>query len=133
MSHLSSYFQWIDIGSIHHFENCLREIGYWSSTHMLVAYVTLWRHGFQPFFRTPLSERKIWFKHRHHQRKLCHFTSWSISFQVRYVSKKLVWPKGVKIEAEKGWVVKEWEFWKMENFLLYQFFKWFNCIFMVCG
>ena len=45
----------------------------------------------------------------------------------------MVWPKGVKIEVEKGWVVKEWEFWKTEKILLYQFFNWFNFAFMVCG
>ena len=74
----------------------------------------------------------IWFNFRHHQRKLCHFTPWSISFHVRYVSKKSVCPKGVKIEAEKRWVVKEWEFWKTEQILLYQFFDWFNFAFMIC-
>ena len=83
--------------------------------------------------KSPLSGRIIWFNFRHHLQKLCHFTPWSISFHVRYVSKKLVWPKGVKIEAEKGWVVKEREFWKTEKILLYQFFYWFNFAFMVCG
>ena len=81
----------------------------------------------------PLSGRMIWFNFRHHQQKLCHFTPWSISFHVRYVSKKSVCPKGVKIEAEKRWVVKEWEFWKTEQILLYQFFNWFNFAFMVCS
>ena len=33
----------------------------------------------------------------------------------------------------KRWVVKEWEFWKTEKILLYQFFNWFNFAFMVCG
>ena len=75
----------------------------------------------------------IWFNFWHHQQKLCHFTPWSISFHVRYVSKKSVCPKGVKIEAEKRWVVKEWEFWKTEKILLYQFFNWFNFAFMVCS
>ena len=81
----------------------------------------------------PLSGRTIWFNIWHHQRKLCHFTPWSISFHMRYVSKKSVCPKGVKIEAEKRWVVKEWEFWKTEKILLYQFFNWFNFAFMVCS
>ena len=82
---------------------------------------------------TPLSGRKIWFNLRHHQRRLCNFTPWNISFHLRHVSKKLVWPKGVKIEAEKGWVVKEWKFRKKEEILLYQFFNWFNFAFMVCA
>ena len=59
------------------------------------------------FEHAPLSGRMICFNFRRHQQKLCHFTPWSVNFHVRYVSKKLVWPKGVKIEAEIGWVVKE--------------------------
>ena len=80
----------------------------------------------------PLSGRKIWFNFRHHQRKLCHFTPWIISFNLRYVLKKLVWPKGMNIEAEKGWVVKEWEFWKREKKCYIRFFNWSNFSFMVC-
>ena len=58
----------------------------------------------------PLSGRMIWFNFGHHLQKLYHFTPSSISFHLRYVSKKILCSKGVKIEAGKGWVVKEWEF-----------------------
>ena len=53
-----------------------------------------------------------------HQKKL---TSWS---KLSHEVKKLVRPKGVKIDAEKGWVVKE---------CYISFFNWFNFDFMVWG
>jgi len=82
---------------------------------------------------SPLSGRRIWFGFGRHQRGLCHFAPWNMSFHFGRVSKELVWPGGVKVETEKGWLVKEWKFWKTEEVLLYQFFNWFNFAFMVFG